>query len=135
MKNSKSRTLWYVMLLIVGGVLFLSSEILEEIDSFWGGLGIALSILAILRLLQLTRIKTSEEYAKKWVISNKDERNIYISNEARAKTFLYTVIIEAILIIIFTALNMTDYIRVLSCVLVGQIVIYWLLFLILRKKY
>ncbi|MCU9612652.1 hypothetical protein OEV98_03615 [Caldibacillus lycopersici] len=129
----RNRTVYYAIIVIVGALLFVLSEIVGEIDSFWGGLGLASFIFATLRLLQILRWKTNKNYAEKRNITIHDERNIYISKEARSKAFNYSVIIEAIIIIIFTALNMTDYTMVLSCLFVGQLLIYYVLYFILRK--
>jgi len=131
--NLRHRTFSYVIILIVGGMLFVLSEILGRIDSFWGGLGLALFILATLRLFQVLRLKTSKDYAKKWNIDVNDERYIYISKDARSKAFYYSVIIEAILMIIFTTLDMTEYTKILSCLFVGQLLIYFILYFVLRK--
>lgn len=129
----RSRTLSYAFILIVGALLFYSSEILARMDSFWGGLGLALFLLASLRLLQVLRLKTNSKYAEKWRIEVTDERNIYISKEARSKTFYYSVMIEAILLFIFTALEMTEYTKVLSAIFVGQLCLYYVMYLVLKK--
>ncbi|RUL54032.1 hypothetical protein [Lysinibacillus antri] len=129
----EKRVFSYVIILIVGGVLFLLSEIFGKLDSFWGGLGLALFIFAMLRLIQIRRIKTNEEYAEKWSIASNDERNIYISKEARSKAFNFSMMIQAITLIIFTSLNMTEYIKILSYLFVGQLCIYFALYFVLRK--
>ncbi len=118
---------------MVGGLLFVLSEILGRLDSFWGGLGLALFILALLRLIQILRLKTNKNYAEKWNITVNDERNIYISKEARSKTFYYSVMIEALLIILFTTFNMPEYTKVLNVILVGQLFIYYVLYFVLRR--
>ncbi len=135
MVNTKNRSLWYGVTLFASILLLSSTVIFEKMDSFWAGLSVALGLLAILRLLQVTRIKTNENYAKKWNVERKDERNIYISNEARSKTFYYSVIIEAILIIAFAGLNMVEYTKILSCLIAGQMIVYWLTYFVLRSKY
>ncbi|MFP3918670.1 hypothetical protein U5N28_12740 [Lysinibacillus telephonicus] len=132
---NRNRTFGYVVILVVGGLLFVPSIILEKIDSFWGGLGAALGILAIVRLLQVARINKNKNYAKKWSTNNNDERIIHISTEARSRTFYFTVIIEGILIVLFTALNMMELVKVLICLITGQLMIYCFMFYALRSKY
>lgn len=135
MIDTKNRTFLHVIILIVGGLLFVSSIILDKIDSFWGGLGIAMGILSIARLLQVARISKNEDYAKKWNTNKRDERNIHISTEARSKTFYFSVLIEGILIIVFTALNMVELTRFLSFLITGQLIIYLFIFFALKSKY
>lgn len=130
----RNRTFSYTFILLIGGLLFFLSEILDRIDSFWGGLGLALIILSTLRLLQLLRIQTNKDYAEKRSIDINDERNIYISKEARSKAFYYSVIIEAIFIFIFTAFDRTEYAKVMSCLFIGQLFIYYVLYFVLRKR-
>lgn len=129
----RNRTFSYAVILIVGGLLFVFSEILGRLDSFWGGLGLASFIFATLRLLQILRLKTNKDYAEKRSIDINDERNIYISKEARSKVFYYSVMIEAIFMIVFTALDMTEYTKVLSSLFAGQLFLYYFLYFVLRR--
>ena len=135
MKNVNSRTMWYTVLLFAGAVLFIFAELMEVIDSFWGGMGIGFIVLSVLRLVQISRYKNNEEYAKKLTIANNDERNHFLNTKARATSLYYSILLEAILIIFLYIVDMSEVAQVITMVLCGQLIIYWVSYAFIKSKY
>lgn len=135
MKNVESRTVWYTALLFVGTVLYIFAELLEVIDSFWSGMGIGFVAVSSLRLVQITRYKNNAEYAKKIAVENNDERNQFLATKARSITFYYSILLEAVAIIIFDIMNKPEVAQVITMVLCGQLIIYWVSYAFLKSKY
>ncbi|MER2108305.1 MAG: hypothetical protein ABS949_15325 [Solibacillus sp.] len=131
----KSKLVWHVALLLIGAALYVSAEYLNSIDSFWGGMGIGFIVISAIRLGQIGRYKRDPEYAKQVRIKNNDERNQYIATKARAHTFYYSIILSGIGVMVLYMLNMPDIAQVVSMVLCGQLIIYWLVYFFLNSKY
>ncbi|MER1986222.1 MAG: hypothetical protein ABS948_10060 [Solibacillus sp.] len=131
----KSKLVWHVALLLIGAALYVSAEYLNSIDSFWGGMGIGFIVISAIRLGQIGRYKRDPEYAKQVRIKNNDERNQYIATKARAHTFYYSIILAGIGVMVLYMLNMPDIAQVVSMVLCGQLIIYWLVYFFLNSKY
>ena len=135
MKNAESRTVWYTALLFVGTVLSIFAGLMEVIDSFWSGMGIGFVVVSVLRLVQITRYKNNDEYAKKITVENNDERNHFLATKARATTFYYSILLEAFAIIIFYIMDIPEVAQVITMVLCGQLIIYWVSYAFLKSKY
>lgn len=135
MKNVESRIVWYTALLFIGIVLYILAEFMGLIDRFWSGMGLGFVVVSGLRLVQIVRFKNNDAYAKKITIKNSDERNQFLATQARSTTFYYSVILEAIAIIVLYIMQKTDLAQVITMVLCGQLMIYWVSYAFLKSKY
>ena len=135
MKNVESRIIWYTALLVVGIALYILAEFMTLIDRFWSGMGLGFVVVSGLRLVQIIRYKNNDAYAKKITIKNSDERNQFLAKEARSTTFYYSVLLEAIAIIVLYIMQKTEVSQVITIVLCGQLMIYWLSYAFLKLKY
>ncbi|HDR5272238.1 hypothetical protein E8M24_33105 [Bacillus thuringiensis] len=135
MQNVKSRMIWYMALLFIGIIIYISAEFFEVIDNFWSGIGICFVIVSIIRLIQIGRFKNDAEYAKKLTVKHSDERNHYLANRARSHTFYYSILVEGVTIILFNIMDMSEIAQVIGMVLCGQIIIYWITYFLLKSKY
>jgi hypothetical protein len=123
-----------IVCLSIGAVLF-GLGFAEVLDSFWSGMGGSLIAVGVVRMIQILRYGKDEVYREKVQIERADERNQFIRNKAWAWSGYLFVLITAISTIV--------------CKLVGQellsmasgfavcifVVLYWLCYLVLRKKY
>ena len=135
MKNVESRIVWYTALLFIGIALYILAELMGIIDRFWSGMGLGFVGVSGLRLVQIVRYKNNDTYAKKMTIKNNDERNQFLATQARSTTFYYSVLLEAITIIVLYIIQKTEVAQVITIVLCGQIIIYWLSYAFLKSKY
>ena len=131
----KNKLFWYMALLFIGIALYVSAEYLNVIENFWGGMGIGFVIISAIRLGQIGRYKKDPQYAKQWDVKNNDERNQYIATKARAHTFYYSIIVAGILVIVLYMLELSDIAQVVSMMLCGQLIIYWITYFFLKSKY
>ena len=130
MKNTRNLII-YLLYLIIGGVL-LTLGIFEVIDSFWSGMGVGLLFISVLRLARLYK---NELYREKVETEISDERNRFIRNKAWAFTGYLFVLISAVATIAFRAVGQELLSTASSVALCLLLVIYWVSFFILRKKY
>jgi uncharacterized BrkB/YihY/UPF0761 family membrane protein len=120
---------------VVLGTVLIALAFAEKVDVFWNGMGSGLLIVGALNLLRQYRFSKNEAYREKIEIEEKDERNQFIRNKTWAWTGYLFVIIAAILCIVFKIIGQ----EVLSFAASGAVclilVLYWISYFILRKKY
>ena len=130
MKHILINILW----LIIGSILIVFS-FLEKLDSFWSGMGSALCVVGIINLLRSYRLNKNQAYREKVEIELSDERNRFIRNKAWAYAgYIFTIITSiASIILKIIGQNLLSIVAGFSTLLL--IVIFWLSYLYLRKKY
>ena len=120
---------------IIIGLVLIACGIFEIVDSFWSGMGGALIGVGVIRLIQFIKIQKNPEYREKVEIESRDERNKFISLRAWAWSGYAFVMINAIGTIAFKIAGndvLSQYCAYAVCVI---IILYWVSYLILRKKY
>ena len=119
---------------VIGATLGICGE-LGTIDQFWNGLGAALVVVGALRLIRQIRYHTSDTYKEEIDTAIQDERNQFI----RAKTWSWVgyvyIIIAAVATIVFKLLGQETLMFAASGSVCLMIVLYWIIYLILNKKY
>ena len=120
---------------IVMGAVLLVLGMLEMVDEFWSGMGGALVVVGVLRMVQFFRYRNNEEYREKTEIAAKDERNHYIRNKAWAWSGYLFVLIAAVATIAFKIAGQETLSFAASMAICLLLVLYWVSFLVLSKKY
>lgn len=128
------RSIAYVLYIILGAVL-LGFGFAGVLDSFWSGMGSALIAVGVIRLAHLLRYRKDEAYREEKEIEAKDERNQFIRNKAWAWAGYLFVLIAAISTIVFKLLGQDLLSRVAGYALCILVTLYWICYLVLRKKY
>ena len=128
------RIIAYVLYIILGAVLF-GFSLVGVLDSFWSGMGGALIVVGIIRITNIVRYRKDEAYREKKEIEANDERNRFIRNTAWAWAGYMFVVIAGIATIVLKVLGqdlLSQTVGITMCILV---ILYWLCYLALRKKY
>ena len=120
---------------IVLGVAFLVLGILEVIDAFWSGMGGALIAVGVIRIVQFYRFRKDETYREKVEIEMKDERNQYLRIKAWAWAGYLFILIAAVSTIIFKLLGQDLLSMAAGFAICFIMLLYWVSYLVLRKKY
>lgn len=133
MKKDK-RIIVYILYMVLGIGLF-GLGLVKILDSFWSGMGGALIAVGVVRMIHGLRYGKDETYRENTEIAAKDERNRFIRNKAWAWAGYLFVLIAAVSTIVFRLLGQ-ELLSVAAgfavCVLV---LLYWVSFLVLKKKY
>ena len=108
---------------------------LETLDEFWSGMGSALMVVGIVRLLRGYRLSRSEAYREKREVAETDERLHFIRNKAWAWAGYLFIIISAICTIVFKILGQDLLCMACSGAVCLMLVLFWVSFFILNKKY
>lgn len=123
-----------VLWLIIGGIL-VGMDIAGKVDEFWGSMGATLFVVGVLRLLRIYRFNKNETYREKMEIEETDERNHFIRNKAWAWSSYIFVIVGAVLTIVFRVFNLDTYSMAASMSVCFILLLFWISYYILRKKY
>ncbi len=121
--------------IILGAVLMWLS-IAEFVDStYWSGMGGALIAVGALQVIRNLRYRNNTEYQEKLDIEYGDERNKYLRMMSWAWTGYIVVLIEAIGVVVALIMGQHTIQVILAysvCLIVG---IYWIVYMILKRKY
>ena len=133
MKNNR-KILSYGIYILLGVILWILG-MAEIVDEFWSGMGSALVLVGILRLVRMYRFKNDEAYREKIEIETTDERNKFIRNKAWAWAGYLFIFISACAVIILKVMDQEVLSMAASGALCLMMVLYYVSYFILRKKY
>ena len=131
--NNK-RLIVSIIEILLGVALIIYNE-LGVIDPFWSGMGTALIVVGVLYTIRNIRYNTDKTYKEKFDTETKDERNRFIAMKAWSWTGYLLVFIFAIATIVLKIAGYENLMFLASGVVCLIIVIYWIAYYILRKKY
>ncbi len=135
MYYNNKRLVLSIFWIILGAVLIWLS-IAEVVDStYWSGMGGALVAVGVLQVIRNLRYRNNTEYQEKLDIEYGDERNKYLRMMSWAWTGYIVVLIEAIGVVVALIMGQHTIQVILAysvCLIVG---IYWIVYMILKRKY
>lgn len=132
MKNKKY--LVSVVYVIIGTIL-IGFAIAGKVDEFWSGMGSALLVIGVLRLIRFYRLNKNEAYREKIEIEESDERNHYIRNKAWAWAGYMFVIISAVAVLVFKIVGQDTLSMAAAMAECLVLVLFWGSYHILKRKY
>ena len=125
----------YPIVLLVAGLVLTGLGLAEIVDEFWSGMGSALLVIGVIRLLRYYRLKKNDAYREKMETAVTDERNQFIRMKAWSWAGYLFIIVTALGTIIFRILGQDLLSQVASGAVCLMLVLYWVSFFVLRKKY
>ena len=105
------------------------------IDEYWSGMGTALVFVGCIMLFRQLRYKTNAEYKEKVDVEVGDERNKYLRMMAWSWTGYLFVLIAAFGSIIFRIFGNDLYSMAAGFAVCLLILLYWISYVILKRKY
>ena len=134
MKSYGKRVYISIFWLVLGAALVIL-EFIGKLDSFWSGMGAGLMAIAMLQLIRYARYSRDSEYREKVDTAGKDERNRYISNKAWAWAGYIFVIASAVATVAFKVAGQDELSVACGWGVGMMVVLYWISYLILSRKY
>ncbi len=132
--NNKRLALSIFWVLLGATLLGLSiAEILN--DSVYSGMGGALMAIGILQIVRIVRYRKDEKYRENIDTEIKDERNVFLRMKSWAWTGYIVVLVEAIGSVIAMVLGQETIQLMLAYSVCLIIFVYWLVYIILSRKY
>lgn len=130
-----NRNMWiYLIFSIVGAVLLTLAD-LKIVDEFWGLIGTVLFVCGALRLVRTIRLNRSDKYREKMEVADTDERLKFIRNKAWAWTGYLFIIFAAVAGLVLKILGQDLIAFVICMAMCGMLILYWVTFFILSRKY
>ena len=120
---------------VIIGAALLVCGILEIVDYFWSGMGGALIGVGTIRIIQFVKLRKNQEYREKVETETKDERNRFISLNAWAWSGYAFVLLNAVGTIGFKIAGNDALSQYCSYAVCLVLILYWISYLVLRKKY
>lgn len=120
---------------IIHGAVLFGCQFAGLGDEYWSGMGGAFIGVGVLQLIRQIRYKTDVAYRERVHVENSDERNRFLVNKAWAWAGYWYVMIAAGVSIIAKLLGY-DQLSIMAGISICLIIVlYWLSYLFLRKKY
>ena len=134
---SRNQWTFFYAALFVAGVALVVLSCLEvfAVGSYWSGLGGALAGVSAIRLVQAVRYAKDPAYAHRIEVGNSDERTAYVAGQSAALTFRMSILVLAVLSAALIPLGHPVISRVLGFVVCGELVGYWVAYLVFNRKY
>ena len=120
---------------IAVGLGLLLLRFFDVIDDFWSGMGTALIVVGVLQLIRHIRYKTNEDYKETVDVELNDERNKFLSMKAWSWAGYLFVMIAAVAAIVLKICGLDEYVFFASGSVCLIIILYWVSYMIVRKKY
>ncbi len=128
-----------IIYILLGAALFTASQITDLGESTMAqilpGMGGALIAVGVVRLYRGIRLEKDSEYRENFEIETHDERNRYLRMMAWSWAGYLFVLIAAVATIAFAAADKKELMMLASGGLCILLVLYWLCYLVVRKKY
>ena len=120
---------------IIVGISLIIGTMLGVVDEFWCGMGTTLLIIGILFLFRAIKYRTNDEYREKWDIEVNDERNKYLKLKSWAWAGYLFVLTGGVGTIAFKLIGREDLMMMASSSVCYIMVLFWVSYVALRKKY
>lgn len=117
------------------GIILVVCSIFGIVDEYWSGMGIALLVVGAAFLARQFKYKTNEEYKEKYDIERSDERNRYLSVKAWSWAGYLYVMIAAVASIMMKLAGREDLMKVASGSVCLIVILYWISYMLLKRKY
>ena len=120
--------------ILVGAALFVCGA-MEWIDSYWSGMGSALIAVGVVRIIQIHRFRKDEAYREKMETEKTDERSHFLRNKAWAWAGYLFVLISGVATIALKVMGLDQWSLAASYALCLLLVLYWISYFVLKRKY
>ena len=125
----------YPIVLLTAGLALIGLGIAEIVDEFWSGMGSALLVIGVIRLLRYYRLKKNDTYREKMETAQTDERNQFIRMKAWSWAGYLFIMVSALGTILFRILGQEQLSQFSSYAVCLMLVLYWVSYFVLKKKY
>lgn len=135
--KKKLKTRLYIALsYIVLGIVLIAANALNHFENdFFLSFGIALLVMGIIRLIRHRKVTKDESTIRRQEVAETDERTLMMAEKARSWAFTYSILIAGIAVIVLSLLGKHDTAQPFAWFVCGQVALYWICWMILRKKY
>ena len=117
------------------GLTLVTLSFMGITDEFWSGMGSALLVIGSLQVLRYHRFQKNPAHREKMEVAVSDERNQFIRSKAWAWSGYLFILISAVGTLIFKLAGQDLLSQAASWAVCLMLVLYWICWTILQKKY
>lgn len=115
--------------------MFICSVYMKNSDSMLTGMGVGLSVVALLKLIQFIRLSRKPEKLEKYELMQNEERLVFIVTRSGYMTFLITIFAEYVVLLLLTITGRHQFALILCGIVCLQMLCYLVLYYINNRKY
>jgi len=134
MTNRKIRMALSLLWIALGGGL-LAAGSAGLLDEYWSSMGGGLLAVGCLQMIRHLRYHTDTDYREKVDVAEGDERNRYLSGKAWSWAGYWFVLIAAASTIVLKLAGREELVPVAAGSVCLMVLLYWVSYLCLQKKY
>lgn len=123
-----------VIMLLGAGLIAVNLTGIAENDIL-SSMGLMFLVIGAARLVQYKRITADSESLNARRIAETDERNVMLWTKARSLAFSVYSLATALAVVVLYILNMQATAQIVSYCLLSFVVIYWVCYFIISRKY
>lgn len=120
---------------MVMGFGLLMADLVKGETGYFFSFGLALILMGILRLFRYRKITRDDQTMRKQELAESDERTRMIAERARSWTFSLSVTGAGIVVIVLSFLGRHEEALPFAWYVCGMVILYWISYFIIRKKY
>lgn len=132
--ENKKYFIIYILYIAIGALL-IGLCMAGIVDEFWNGMGSALLVIGVLRLLRMYRLRNNSVYRERVETAANDERNKFIRGKAWAWTGYVYVITAAIASIVLKIMEQEILSLAAAYSVCFVMIVFWISYMLLNKKY
>lgn len=125
----------YMVILFAAGAIMIGTALFKGGDSMLMGMGVGLAIVSLLKAVQFIRLTRNSEKMKQYEIMQNEERLILIVTRSGYATFLITVAIEYIVMLVLLLTGQEAVASIVAEVAGLQVFCYLIMYFLYNKKY
>ncbi len=122
-------------LYIILGIVLIVLVFMNEVNSLFAGFGGGLLGVGVVQLIRAIKYKTNSEYKEMVDTKTNDERNRFISMKAWSWAAYSFIMICAAITIICLIMSKVTYMQIAAGIICVMLVLYYICYLIVSKKY
>ena len=135
-KKKMKQRLYLAVAYIITGLLLLTAELTAGLEnSFFTAFGFALVTMGILRIGNYRKITRNDQSLRQQELTETDERNRMMAERARSWAFSLSVLAAGVIVIVLSLLGYHDEALLFAWFVCGMTLLYWVCWIIIRKKY
>lgn len=134
-KKLKKRLYFAIEYIVIGAALILlqfTGRVSSEMSSCFGA---AFAVCGVVRVVQYVRLLNDKNRMEQREIAEKDERNVMLWEKARSLAFGIYVLLAGWATIVSYAIHLEFVGQIIAYALCALVVIYWLCYMIIKRKY
>lgn len=134
-KKLKTRLYVAVSYIVLGLLLILADVVKNSGNYYFFSFGLTLMIMGVLRIFQYRKITRDDKTVRKQELKETDERTRMISERAKSWAFSFSLLVCGIVVIVLSLMGYHDQAQPFTWYICGMVVLYWIFWFILGKKY